>query len=310
LRLKIEAFKNMQKCPVCESETSREFGTKDNFRLLTCAGCKSVYAVELSSSAREPSSYDDFYEESSIIIPEFTHQILDGFVETLEPFRQNNRFLDVGCGAGTLLQAAERANWAAEGVEVSRSSVENVRKLGLKVFHGTLEEANFPDDYFDVIAAIEVIEHVLEPKPLVGEIARILRPGGLFWGSTPHGRGVSAKTVGTDWSAVCPPDHLQLFSASGMKNMFRQAGFSKIQIDTHGVNPFEIIEIWRKRLSKSSGEKDAVKTDAPDFNVLESSYKLNESFTKSRWRKSLKSVLNEMLSVTRLGDSIKFRAVK
>jgi 2-polyprenyl-3-methyl-5-hydroxy-6-metoxy-1,4-benzoquinol methylase len=302
--------KIMQKCPVCESQASREFGTKDGFQLLTCAGCKSLYAVELSSSAREPSSYDEFYSEGNVIIPEFTHQILDGFVETLEPFRQNNRLLDVGCGMGTLLQAAERADWTAEGVEVSRTSVEQVRKAGLKVFHGTLEEAQFPDDYFDVVASIEVIEHVLEPRPLVEEIVRILRPGGLFWGSTPHGRGISARAVGTDWSAVCPPDHLQLFSAHGIKNMFRQAGFSEVRIDTHGVNPFEIIQVWRKRRSGTAGENEAAESAAPEFNVLESSYKLNESFTKSRWRKSLKSVLNKMLSVTRLGDSIKFRAVK
>lgn len=300
----------MQKCPVCENEKSREFGRKDDFRLLTCSGCKSLYAVEFSSAEREPSSYDEFYSEGSVVIPEFTHRILDGFVEKLEPFRQNNRFLDVGCGMGTLLQAAERAGWTAEGVEVSSSSVEQVRKQGLKVFHGTLEEANFPDDHFDVVASIEVIEHVLEPKPLVREISRVLRPGGLFWGSTPHGRGLSAKAIGTDWSAVCPPDHLQLFSASGMKKMFLEAGFSKVEIDTHGVNPFEILQIWRKRWSRAPAEKRIEKTDADDFNVLESSYKLNESLTRSRWRKSLKNVLNEVLSRTRLGDSIKFRAVK
>ena len=75
---------------------------------------------------------------------------------------------------------------------------------------------------FDVVIASEVLEHVLDPHAMLVEILRVLRPGGLLWATTPHGRGISARLLGLEWSNVCPPEHLQLFSVAGICR--RQAG--------------------------------------------------------------------------------------
>ena len=114
-------------------------------------------------------------------------------MSSFEKYRRNNRFLDVGCGAGTLLKAARKENWQAEGIEVSRALVELLRRQDIKVFHGDLAAAQFPDNSFDVAAAVEILEHIPEPLDVLREIYRVLRPGGLLWATTPHGSGASAR---------------------------------------------------------------------------------------------------------------------
>ena len=62
------------------------------------------------------------------------------------------KFLDIGCATGMLLNYVKNAGWHTKGVELCKQSVEYARKkFKLDVFNGTIEEANFPANYFDVI---------------------------------------------------------------------------------------------------------------------------------------------------------------
>ena len=111
-------------------------------------------------------------------------------------------------------------SWVAEGVEISRTATEHARVEGFKVFCGDLAEAGYPAGYFDVIIASELLEHVDEPGRVVAEMARILRPGGLLWATTPNIEGLSARVLGLNWTTVSP-DHLHLFSRKGISNCAR-----------------------------------------------------------------------------------------
>ena len=111
------------------------------------------------------------------------------------------------------------------------------RDLGFEVYEGELHDAAFPSQYFDVVTAAELLEHLIDPKPLLQEVARILRPGGLFWTTTPNARGLSGRLLGLKWRCVWPPEHLQLFSIRGIEKLLRAAGFRDLRIDTTGGNP-------------------------------------------------------------------------
>jgi 2-polyprenyl-3-methyl-5-hydroxy-6-metoxy-1,4-benzoquinol methylase len=115
-------------------------------------------------------------------------------------------------GAGTFLEAATRAGWNATGIEVSRTAAEHLNAKDFEVFCGELEKAGYSNEHFDVVILSEVLEHVPDPRALLEASAGVLRSGGLLWGTTPHGRGISARLLGLEWNTVCPPEHLQLFS--------------------------------------------------------------------------------------------------
>ena len=273
----------------------------------SCQSCSPLYVSSLPD-AQNAQDYDSYYDAESFAVPAFIYQRLGEIVGEFASYWQTNCLLDIGCGAGSLLRAADSAGWNAEGVEISRTAAEHVRGEGFQVFRGELAEVKYPAGHFDVVTASEVLEHVPDPQVLVCEIARVLRPGGLFWATTPHGCGISSRALGLEWSNVNPPDHLQLFSRCGDVMLLNAAGFRQTRIMTHSANPFEIIAAWRHRLyHRSNGgsrETDACgRASSVSFDRVKSSCHLNEVLTKRPTTKMVKSMLNGLLAVSRLGDS-------
>ena len=293
-----------RRCPACGSARAKRLGRKNDFELLSCRGCATLYTSHLPDAA-SAKDYDDYYVPENIAIPDFIDRRVDEIIAGFAPYRDNNRLLDLGCGAGGLLLSAMRAGWDAEGVEVSAKATEQVRAQGGKVFCGKLDEARYPDEHFDVVASSEVLEHVDDPRAFVEEVARILRPGGLFWATTPHGRGVSAKVLGLNWSIVVPPDHLHLFSVKGVKTLLAAAGFRRVKVVAHAVNPYELLDGVLHR-----ARRDEAGTELLNKERIQTSYALNEFLTASPSRRALRSMANGFLGLCRLGDDLKIRAEK
>jgi SAM-dependent methyltransferase len=294
-------------CPACRQAAGRSRGRKNDFHLFSCESCATLYTAHVPGITQSQ-DYDIYYGPENLTVPAFIDRRLDEIVSTFKPYRKNERLLDVGFGAGSFLEAAERNNWQAFGVEVSQTAVEHVRERGFEVFCGELGKAAYPDDYFDVIIASEVLEHVPYPRALIEEIRRVLRPGGLLWETTPHGRGISARLLGLSWSNVCPPDHLQLFSVAGIRGLLSNAGFERVEVATHGTNPFEILHSMRRRATSATPENGSV--GGENFNRVESSYQLNEFLSEKPFRRLVKGTVNGLLNASRMGDSLKIRAEK
>lgn len=288
-------------CPACRQKENVGLGEKNNFSIHRCLGCGTLYTIETAGSSAF--DYSNYYGEKNLEIPEFVYERLGEIVRSFEKYRRNNRFLDVGCGAGTLLSVALKENWNAEGVEVSQPSVDFLRSKGIKVFHGDLASADFEDNSFDVVTSVETLEHISAPENILKEVYRILRPGGLFWGTTPHGNGASARLLGTDWTCIAPPEHLHLFSVKGIRKLMAEHGFRNIKILTEGVNPAEIKNNFR------FSKKEKI-NDNENFKPVETAYEINARFSGSKSGRIIKSTVNKVLNLTKLGDSLKIWAEK
>ncbi|MDT4898888.1 MAG: hypothetical protein QOH25_3965 [Acidobacteriota bacterium] len=308
--VKSEILSDKRHCPACDSGAARDRGEKNGYEILACRSCGTIYTSRVPPPQSESAcDYESYYTEDNLTPPAFVFDRLDEIVAEYSPYRENNRLLDVGFGSGVMMQAAKRAGWTAMGQEISRTAIEHARSFDFDVFCGELVDAKYDDDYFDVITCSEVLEHVNDPGELAVEMARILRPGGLLWATTPHGKSISERLLKLKWSLNCPPEHLQLFSISGMKTLLVKAGFRQVKVFTQGVNPFEILRTLRGsgESSESNGSGEA---DKEAFNRTQSSYQLNEFLTKSPGRQALKNVANKVIRMSRLGDDLKIWAVK
>ena len=300
-----------EKCPACNSESRRSLGEKNGYGIYRCQKCGTLY-----SERSNEMNYDGYYDESNLTVPEFIHERLDEVFEQLKSYRQTNRLLDIGCGAGSLLEAARRAGWDADGQEISASAAEYVRSQGFKVFQGDLSNAPYPDNHFDIVTASELIEHVADPLPMLNKTASILRPGGLLWATTPNARSFSSRMLGVKWSTVCPPEHLQLFSANGIRKLFERAGFRHVSVRSRGCNPFEIwhgLRSGQKQIPEPNGPQDngvSASETAPAFDRVSSSYHLNEAMLRNPLTRSIKAAANAALGLTGLGDNIRILAEK
>ena len=293
--------KPVRACAACGSNDAETLGVKNDLEILSCRRCSSVY-TPYSPWFTSELWYETYYSDQNLEPPAFVQTRLEEILGQFAAYRQTNRLLDIGCGAGNLLLAARKSGWEAQGLDVSPNAVKHVRELGFEVFQGELRDAHLPSEQFDVITAAELLEHLPDPRVELQEIARLLRPGGLFWTTTPHARGLAARVLGLKWRCISPPEHLQLFSVDGLKSLMHDVGFREIRVQTTGSNP---IEIWN-----AARRKKAPVTTEQHYDRVLTGYQLNETFMKSRSRRALKSFVNSALNISRLGDSLKVFATR
>jgi len=146
---------------------------------------------------------------------------------------RHGRLLDVGCAAGFFLVEAAR-HYDAQGVELSTWSSAFAReRLQLKVFTGTLQQAQLPSAHFNVITLWDVIEHVPDPIALLAACRRMLRPGGRVVVVTPNMASLGRRVLGTKWYLGWgPPWHLLLFDPTTIRAVATHAGLRVAAIHT------------------------------------------------------------------------------
>ena len=161
-----------------------------------------------------------------------------GFVfagpERAELFRRyvggpGRRVLDLGCRDGALSRVYAEGN-SLVGVDADRDALAEAEKLGIETRWADLDEPlPFEDASFDVAVAGELLEHLRDPQRVVGEVRRVLRPGGTFVASVPNAYRVKNRIrflLGR--KPEDDPTHLQMFSAGEVRSLL--AGFDEPQL--------------------------------------------------------------------------------
>jgi SAM-dependent methyltransferase len=97
---------------------------------------------------------------------------------------RGKRVLDVGCGNGYVLSRYARHGAEAHGVDITETAIAlSRRRFALDGVSGEFrrtdgETLGYPDRSFDIACAMGVLHHVADPRPMLGEMARVLKPGG------------------------------------------------------------------------------------------------------------------------------------
>ncbi len=299
-------------CPVCRERRLHELKGTYCERALLCGRCGHTFVPDLPSDQELARVYASYGYDTEAAAPTFLDGILAELVSSFGPYRREGRLLDVGFGAGGLLRTARDAGWNTFGVELSPAAV----RRGLARSLGALYEGSFlehpSEGNFDVIVMSELVEHLVDPMPYLRRAAELLRPGGLLYATTPHGRGLSGRLLGASWSVLRPPEHLQLFSIASLRASLQRAGFSRPRVFARGLLPHELLDKARSVLrprtnaTASAGGSPGAPPGAlgPGEGRVERSYRLNEALRSSAVGRTAKKTANAVLRATALGDSL------
>jgi SAM-dependent methyltransferase len=93
------------------------------------------------------------------------------------------RVLDAGAGTGRLLEQLEQRGWTGWGIDASINMTARARQrvpaAAARIVQGRVESLPFADRSFDVVACLGVLSYVTAPRQAIGELARVLKPGGV-----------------------------------------------------------------------------------------------------------------------------------
>lgn len=94
--------------------------------------------------------------------------------------------LEAGCGWGTNLTQLEKSGFAVTGLDISRQALERLDRHNRTLIEADLSKP-LPEDVrqYDVVLALDVIEHIDDDRGVVQRLAQLVRPGGIVVLSVP-----------------------------------------------------------------------------------------------------------------------------
>jgi len=158
-------------------------------------------------------------------------------------------FLELGCADGSFTSLiANVTKTKGVGLDISPASVKEAKKLGVDVkIHDLAKPFPFRDGSFDLVVALEVIEHLLDNEVFVEEIHRVLKKNGYLVLSTPNLASLTnrlrllfgkyPKYMSTTWKTQ--DYHAHLYTPELMKTQLEKAGFRIVIFSSPNFfNPF------------------------------------------------------------------------
>src|SRR6266446_3963078 len=203
-------------------------------RLVRCKQCGLQY---LSPRLRQDlvlSGYSEGADEafvSQVAARERTFAKCLDTIERAAPGR--GRILDVGTASGSFLGVAKERGWEVAGCEPNRWLCEwGKQRYGTPIHAGTIFDMGLSDDSFDVVTLWDVLEHTTDPKAVLSECHRVLRPGGLLVVNHPDINSSVARLMNRKWVFLLSV-HLYYFTLNTIQEMLKSTGFRMVERRKH-----------------------------------------------------------------------------
>jgi len=167
---------------------------------------------------------------------------VDCWLKVIDKYKEDQGLvIEVGCAHGVLLGRLQERGWQTIGVEVSEDVAEWTRKkFGLDIRSGIFPDVTLPR--CDLFLAMDVLEHVIDPRAFVTKIYDILQDEGIAIIQTPMDEGKFNPPFGERQDAVFDDvEHLQIFTRASISRLFLDAGFRLISNFESWQNCHEIL---------------------------------------------------------------------
>jgi SAM-dependent methyltransferase len=269
-------------CPLCNSVAALVYKDMNGYVLDTkynvfeCCECLTQFVDPMSNLKEEyeiiyggttkKGSYDYYYYlahgtkklRNPLFYLKNYSAVFWGVIQALEDLKikPGSKILEVGSGLGYLTYALNKSGYRCEGLDYSDTAVSSARELfGNKHSQGDIETFSKKNkNFYDVIIATEVIEHVVDPVLFVKYSLDALKVGGRLILTTPI-KDIHPK--GTIWETEPAPIHLWWFTEKGISAIADQFKSKASFVD---FTQYTKNKIWSVHVAKEN--------KAPIFNSV------------------------------------------
>jgi YD repeat-containing protein len=238
-------------CPACGKPVAPVGTKRGRFRTrdYLVGRCTCGFALVLDPDLDNDRLYDEAYYngrgadplinyvyevDSPNTIRRYEWDAIEQLVGRLTTLDNQTRWLDLGCGAGGLVKHLVRRGVSAYGSD-SGYGAKLARDRGVPMLdQNDLDGASAS---FDVVSAVEVLEHVDEPRRFLRQVSDLLRPGGVFFYTT--GNAARARDL-IGWSYLVPEIHISFYTPSVIERLFSGVGLEPLHLPYGAGHPLLI----------------------------------------------------------------------
>lgn len=155
-----------------------------------------------------------------------TGELFSGFTVAAE-----DHVLDVGCGDGNFVHFCANQGAEVTFVDVDadkiREAEQRLRGTAARGIHPLVSDASplpLPDNHFDKVVAMEVMEHVDCPADFLAELVRVGKPGALYLLSVPDIRSETVQQTVAPQMYFEKPNHINIFSGEDFAKLVSESG--------------------------------------------------------------------------------------
>jgi 2-polyprenyl-3-methyl-5-hydroxy-6-metoxy-1,4-benzoquinol methylase len=214
-----------------EIDVSDYFSGMSRLGIYRCrkTGMKFYYPQDIVGKA-------SLYEELERRIPDYYDEKKWEHRIALDWVKAGDHVLDIGCGRGAFLSKAREACGATiTGLESNKAAARHALTRGVEIVDELIEPhgASRPE-FYDVVTAFQVIEHVPTPRNFLMGCKAALKPGGTLVIAVPN----DASFIGLSKEAVLngPPHHLSLWDRDSLVAIADEFGLKLLRIDIEPLN--------------------------------------------------------------------------
>jgi SAM-dependent methyltransferase len=217
----------------------------DRFALNQCDKCELVTTYPMPSDKLLQQYYDQDYWQSGQLKNSTSLDILyrlrmAPIVSTIRKYATyDSNILDWGCGDGSFIRLLRNFGWHCFGIDAYKKDLNDPQ-----ISSTTIEKADFPNGYFDIITCFHVLEHLAAPVTSVKHALMLLKIGGLIIIEVPNLDSIGFRIFKRKWQPLEIPTHLNHFTPATLQKVFESAG--KIQIVkkeyfSHRISPSALV---------------------------------------------------------------------
>ena len=251
-------------CKICRTEEIKLIGnpvichnfpraSQRDYKIYQCNNCKYYFVypeIDLSQEEWRILYEGGYFDEANITkwqrkLHETERKTRLKYIQSKMAI-EKGKFLDMGCGEGSVLREAYNNGFDPYGVDIAYNL--SIKNSSFNFFKGNLFEANFPDNYFSAIYMDSVLEHILDPMEILQELRRILKPGGVFFAIVPNESSLynfiiefacALSFQSHKYCKIRPfvaPYHVHGFNPKSLRSALSTNKFTEIEIKTFGGN--------------------------------------------------------------------------